>query len=80
MLQKGGGIHLPGLVVELDEGELRDPIYSEEHVDLAVRMAQLAAIDVDIADHRLGKAAALRHRLAGRQAGNAMTREAAVQA
>lgn len=33
----------------------------------ASRVAQLAAVDVDIADRRLGKAAALRHRLAGRQ-------------
>ena len=67
VLQESSGIHLTGLHVEFDEGELRDAIDGEEHVDLAVGMTQLAAVDVDIADRRFGKAAALRHRFAGRQ-------------
>ena len=66
--QERSGVHLAGLVVELDEGELRDTIDGEEHVELAVGVAQLAAVDVDVADRRLREAAALGHRLVGRQA------------
>ncbi len=57
VLQERRGVHLAGLVVELDEGELRDAVDGEEHVELAVRVAKLAAVDVDVADRRLGKAA-----------------------
>ena len=80
MPEEGCGVHLAGLVVELDEGELRDAVDGEEHVDLAVGVAQLAAVDVDVTDRRLGEATALGHRLAGRQTRDAVAFEAAVQA
>ena len=61
--------------VELDEGEFRDAIDGEEHVDLAIGMAQLAAVDVDVADCRLCEAAALRLGLIDRQSRNAVAFE-----
>jgi len=42
--------HLASLVVELDIGELRDPISRQEHDQLILGVAQLAAVDVDVAD------------------------------
>ena len=39
--------------LELDIGELRHAIDRQEHVQLAVSQAQLAVIDVDIADRCL---------------------------
>ena len=55
------GVHLAGFAVKLDEEEVRDAIDGEEHVDPAIGMAQLAAVDVDVADRRLGEATALGH-------------------
>jgi hypothetical protein len=65
-------VHLAGLFVEFDEGELQDAIDGEEHVDLTVRMAQFAAVDLDVADGRFGKAAALCFRLTRGQTRNSM--------
>ena len=48
--EEGGAFHLAGAVVELDVGELRDPVDGQEHDELAVGVAQLAAVDVDVAD------------------------------
>ena len=78
--QESGGVHLPGFLVELNEGELRNAIDGEEHVELAIRVAELAAVDVDIADRGIGKPAALGRRVADRQARDAMAFEAAMQA
>jgi len=36
--------------VELDVGELGDPVDRQEHDQLAVGVAQLAAVDMDVAD------------------------------
>src|SRR5277367_7065328 len=36
--------------MELDVGELRDPIDSQEHDQLAVGMTQFTTVDVDVAD------------------------------
>ena len=80
MPQEGSRIHLSSLLVELDEGEVRDAIDGEEHVQLAIGVAQLAAVDVDVADRGLGEATALRHRLVDRQTRDAVADEAAMQA
>ena len=50
--------HLRGCV-QLDVSELGDTIDGEEHVDLALGGAQLAAVDMDVADPGLGEALAL---------------------
>ncbi len=73
-------LHLAGAIMELDTGELGDAIDGEEHDQLAVRMAQFAAVDVDIANRGLRELAALRHRLACRQPGDAVAFETAMQA
>ena len=49
-----------GSIVELDIGELRHAIDRQEHVQLAVSQAQLAVIEVDIADRCLCELAPLR--------------------
>ncbi len=51
-----------------------------EHDQFAVRMAQFAAVDVDIADRRLCEPAAFRRRLARRQPRDAMAFETTMQA
>ena len=66
--------------VQLDVGELGDAIDGEEHVDLAFGGAQLAAVDVDVADPGLGEALALGGSLlVSGQAGDAVPFQAAVQ-
>lgn len=67
--------------VELDVGELRDAIDSQEHMDLAVGRPQLAAVDVDVADLGLGKATSFRCFVVGaRQARDAVTLETSMEA
>lgn len=53
MAQEIGGVHLAGLLVKLDEDELRGAIDGDEHIELAVFRADLGDVDVDIAD-RIG--------------------------
>jgi hypothetical protein len=65
--------------VELDVGELRDPIDGQEHDQLAVGVAELAAIDVDVADLVGLEPLALLLGLLDRQSGDAMALEAAMQ-
>ena len=72
MLQESRRIHLADLVVELDKGELRHAVDGKEHMDLPVRMSQLTAVDVDVADRRLRKAAAGCLHLSCRQARDAV--------
>ena len=57
--QEGRPIHLGGRAVEGDVGELAHPVDGQEDVELAFRQAQLAVIDVDVADMGFGKAPAL---------------------
>ncbi len=79
--QEVGSVHLPGVVAELDVGELRHAIDGEEHVQLALGKAQLADVDVDIADCGVGELASFRWlvRVVG-QAGDAVAFEASMQA
>ena len=49
-----------GTIVELDIGELRHVIDRQEHVQLAISQAQLAVIEVDIANRCLCELASLR--------------------
>jgi len=65
--------------VELDVGELRDPVDGQEHHQLAVGMAQLAAVDVHVADLVGLESPALLLGLFDRQSGDAMTLEATMQ-
>ena len=66
--------------MELDAGELRDAVDGKEHVELAIGMPQLADVDVDVADRRLGEAATLRGGfLACRQARDAVPVEASMK-
>lgn len=78
--QERCSIHLTYRFMERDEGELRDAIDCEEHADLAVRVSQLATVDVNVADRRLSEASALRHRFVGRQTRDAVTFEPAMLA
>lgn len=60
MSKEGGAIQLGGRVEEGDVSELAHAIDGQEHVELAIRQAQLAMVDVDVADGGLGEEAALR--------------------
>ena len=42
--------HFPGMFVELDVGELRDPVDGKEHHELAVCVREFGAVDVDISN------------------------------
>jgi hypothetical protein len=48
--EEGGAFHFPGMLVELDIGELRDPVDGEEHDEFAVGVGEFGAVDVDIAN------------------------------
>jgi hypothetical protein len=73
-------MRIVGVLVELDVGELRDTVDRQEHMELAGGEAQLADVDVDVADRGLGEAAAPRALLLGLgQAGNAVALQAAVE-
>ena len=74
-------LKISGVVAELDVGELRDPVDGEEHVELALGEAQLADVDVDVADRRLGELAPLGCVVwVLGQPGDAMALQAAMQA
>jgi hypothetical protein len=60
--------------------ELRDPVDGQEQVEFALGQAQLAGVDVDIADRGLGEAFTLRRLvLVLGQSGDAVADQAAVQ-
>ena len=61
--------------MELDVGELRDAIDRQQHDQLAVGLAQLTAIDVDVADLVGLEPLTLLGGLLDRQPGDAMTLE-----
>ena len=74
-------VHFAGIVAELDVGELGRAIDGEEHVQLALRQAQFADVDVDVADRRVGELASLGGVVGALgQAGDAVALEAPVQA
>jgi len=56
---EGGAVLLAGGFAELDQGELRDPIDREEHVQLAIGEAQFADVDVHLPDRRRRELASL---------------------
>jgi hypothetical protein len=61
-------------------GELCHPVDGQEHEELSFGQAQLAAVDVDVADRGLGETLALgRFLLVPRRAGEAVPFEAAVE-
>ena len=59
MTEERGALHLFGVVVELDDGELGRPVDGEKHDQLAFGQAKLAAVDVNEADLGVGEVAAL---------------------
>ncbi len=79
LAQEGGAVQLGVRVVEGDVDELRDAVDGQEHEQLALRKAQLAGVDVDVADPGLGETLALGGRLLTlRQARDAVPLQAAV--
>jgi hypothetical protein len=72
-------LHRSGCI-EGDVGERAHAIDGQEQVELAFRQAQLAVVDVDVADLCLGKALALGGRLFGfGQPSDAVPNQAAVE-
>jgi hypothetical protein len=80
LAQEGSAVQLGVGVEEGDVDELGHAVDRQEHEELARGQAQLADIDVDVADRSLGKALALgRLLLIPWQSGDAVPLEAAVQ-
>jgi hypothetical protein len=80
LTQERGAVELGVGIQEGHVGELRHPIDGQEHEQLAVSQAQLAHIDVDIADGGLGEALSLGGLgVILRQTRDAVPLEAAVQ-
>jgi len=55
--QEIGSVHLAYIVVKFDV--LEYAVDGQEHVELALRQAKFADVDVDIADSRLGELTSL---------------------
>ena len=66
--EEGGAFHFAGMLVELDVGELRDPVDSEEHDEFAIRVREFCTVDVDIANVVSFEPLPLFRGLAGREA------------
>jgi hypothetical protein len=66
LAQEGGAVQLGVRVIEGDVGVLRDPVDGQEQEEPARGQAQLAHVDVDVADRGLGEAAPLRRFLPAR--------------
>lgn len=77
--QEGCALHLPGTFVELDVGELGDPVDSQEHDELAIGVAEFSTVDVDIADLVSLEPFALLVAVFDRQPGDAMALKATVK-
>ena len=77
--EEGGAFHFPGVLVEFDVGELRDPVDGEEHDEFAVGVGEFGAVDVNISNVVSFEPVALFRRLTGREPGNTVALEAAVQ-
>ncbi len=65
--------------MELDVGELRDPVDGQEHDQLAVGVTQFATVDVDVADLVGLEPLAVLLCLLRRKPGDAMALQAPVQ-
>jgi hypothetical protein len=48
--EEGGAFDFSSVLVELDVGELRDPVDGEEHDEFSVRMGESGAVDVEVAN------------------------------
>jgi hypothetical protein len=48
--EEGGAFRLPGVLVEFDIGELRDPINGEEQDEFAVGVCEFTAVDMNVAN------------------------------
>jgi hypothetical protein len=59
LAQEGGAVQLGVRLEEGDVGELAHPVDGQGHEQLALGQPQLADVDVDVADRRLGEAAPL---------------------
>jgi hypothetical protein len=46
--EEGGAFRLPGVLVEFDIGELRDPVDGEEQDEFAIGVCEFAAVDMDV--------------------------------
>ena len=57
--QEIGSVHLAYIVAKFDVGELGYAVDGQEHVELALRQAKFADVDVDRADSRLGELTSL---------------------
>ena len=79
VLDDGRALRLARAIVELDVGELGNPVDGEEHDELAVAVAQLAAVDVDVADLAGLEQFALLFGLLDRRPGDAVALQASVQ-
>ena len=77
--EEGRSFHLARAVVELDVGELRNTVDGEEHDQLAVGVAQLAAVDMHVADVVGLEASARLRGLGCRKAGDAVPLQTAMQ-
>ena len=77
--EEGGTFHLPGVLVELDVGELRDPIDGEEQDEFAVGVCKFAAVDMDVPNIVSFEPLSLFGGLGGWQARDTMALKAAMQ-
>jgi len=79
--QELGSVHFASVVAEFDMGEFGHAVDRQEHVELALRQAQLADIDMDVSDRGGSELAPLGGfvRVFG-QPGDAVPFEASVQA
>ena len=80
LAQECGAVGLGGGIEEGDVDELGHPVDGEEHEELALGQAQLADVDVDMADGGLGEALSPRDLLlVPWQAGDAVADQAAMK-
>jgi hypothetical protein len=77
--EEGGTFHFPGMLVELDVGELRDPVYGEEHDEFSVGVGEFGAVDVDIANIVSFEPLSLFRGFGRRESGDVMALKATVQ-
>jgi hypothetical protein len=79
--QEVSSVHLAKVMPKLDIGKFGDPVNGQEHVELALGKAQLGNVDMHLANGRWRKLTpASGFDIAGWQAGNAMAKQAPMQA
>ena len=79
VFEEGGTFYFAGVLVELDVGELRDPIDGEEHDELAIRVCEFGAVDMDVPNFVSFEPLALFRGFTGREPRNAMALKATMQ-